>query len=189
MLSDEPATRPDWTNIISRIANQRDKQAFETFFDHFASKVKAYGLSQRADTNISADELVQEVMLKVWQKAHTYNKELSSVTTWLYTLTRNCWIDQCRRTRTNISLSIDDLWYEEEAEPDPFHAIYRQRREQRVRAGLRELPQEQCQVLSQIYLQGKTQQETASILGIPLGTVKSRIRLAIDKLEKHLRST
>ena len=187
MLSDQPAKETDWPNIISRIAQQRDKQAFGIFFDHYAPKIKAYGLSPQAGTYVSADELVQEVMLKVWQKAHTYNQEFSSVTTWLYTLARNCCIDQSRRARLSQSISIDDLWYEEKVEPDPFHDIHKQRREQLIRTRLQELPKEQSQVLNQIYIQGKTQQEAANYLGVPVGTIKSRIRLAIGKLEKHLR--
>ena len=180
----------DWPAIMAKIAKERDRDAFSQFFDYFAPKIKAFSLARQPGADLVADELVQEVMIKVWQKAHTYKKELSSVSTWLYTLARNCRIDQLRRNKFGDPVSVDDLWLEEEdPAPDPFQNVSRQRWDQRLHLCLRELPNEQLQVLTKVYLHGKTQQETAVELELPLGTVKSRIRLALKKLESLLRSS
>lgn len=177
----------DWVLVIKKIAAQRDKTAFSEFFDHFAPKVKAYSHSKQPGADLVADELVQEVMIKVWQKAHTYKPELAAVSTWLFTMARNCRIDQLRRSKDHIRLTADDLWYEEDYEPDPFKAMQQQRSDNSVHQSLKQLPAEQKLVLVKVYLQGKTQQQTAEELGLPLGTVKSRVRLALKKLEDLLR--
>jgi len=177
----------DWPAIMLRIAEDRDREAFAVFFDHFAPKVKAYSHSKQPGADLMADELVQEVMLKVWDKAHTYKPELASVSTWLFTMSRNSRIDQLRRIKKTIPLDSDDIWYEEDTAPDPFQSLQQHRSDSGVRRSMQELPEEQLQVLTKVYVQGKTQQQTAKELGLPLGTVKSRIRLALKKLENSLR--
>jgi RNA polymerase sigma-70 factor (ECF subfamily) len=178
----------EWPTIMRRIAVDRDRGAFATFFDFFAPKVKAFSHAKQPGSELMADELVQDVMLRVWNKAHTYKAELASVSTWLFTLCRNCRIDQLRRTKKTVPLDSDDIWYEEETSPDPFLALQQQRADSGIRKSMAELPEEQLQVLTKVYVQGKTQQQTAQELGLPLGTVKSRVRLALKKLENSLRS-
>jgi len=180
---------PDWPTIMGRIANSRDRGAFAIFFDYFAPKIKAYSHAKQPGAELMADELVQDVMLRVWEKAHTYKVELASVSTWLFTLCRNCRIDQLRRTKKTVPLDSDDIWYEQEISPDPFLSVQQQRIEKGIRDGMAQLPQEQIQVLTKVYIQGKTQQQAAQELGLPLGTVKSRIRLSLKKLEQLLRSS
>ncbi len=180
---------PDWPSIMSKIAHDRDRSAFATFFDYFAPKVKAYSHAKQPGAELMADELVQDVMLRVWEKAHTYKAELASVSTWLFTLSRNCRIDQLRRTKKTVPLDSDDIWYEEETAPDPFLSLQQQRADHGVRDSMKDLPEEQIQVLTKVYIQGKTQQQTSDELGLPLGTVKSRVRLALKKLEQQLRSS
>lgn len=172
---------------MRRIAVDRDRSAFETFFDYFAPKVKAYSYAKQPGADLMADELVQDVMLKVWDKAHTYKPELSSVSTWLFTLSRNCRIDQLRRAKNTVPLDSDDIWYEEAISPDPFLTLQQQKADSGIRQCMNTLPEEQSQVLTKVYIQGKTQQQTADELGLPLGTVKSRVRLALKKLENCLR--
>lgn len=178
----------EWPDVLARVAQHRDREAFSRFFDHFAPKIKAFSHARQPGAHLVADELVQEVMLKVWDKAHTYKRELASVSTWLFTMTRNCRIDQLRRNKHYIPLDTDDIWYEEDTSPDPFQALLQERSETNVRNSLHKLPNEQLQVLTKIYVQGKTQQEAAEELDLPLGTVKSRVRLALKKLEASLRS-
>lgn len=177
----------DWPQVMRAIGEARDREAFALFFDHFAPKVKAFSLSRLPGAELVADELVQEVMLKVWDKAGTYRAELASPSTWLFTLVRNCHIDMLRRSKNNKTLAADDLWYEDEYEADPFAALQQQRSELGVRKSLQTLPEEQLDVLRRVYLQGKSHQQAAEDLGLPLGTVKSRIRLALKKLESVLR--
>lgn len=187
MKTNADIANTDWPSVMQRIAAKRDRSAFALFFDYFAPKVKAYSHAKQPGADLMADELVQEVMLKVWDKAHTYKAELASVSTWLFTLSRNCRIDQLRRTKKTVPIDSDDIWYEEETEPDPFMSLQQQRSDSGIRKSMAELPHEQRQVLNKVYLQGKTQQEAAKELGLPLGTVKSRIRLALKKLESALR--
>ncbi|MCW8194255.1 sigma-70 family RNA polymerase sigma factor [Proteobacteria bacterium 005FR1] len=186
-MQKEPGDAVDWPQVMTAIAETRDRDAFAMFFDHFAPKVKAFSLSRLPGAELVADELVQEVMLKVWDKAGTYRAELASPTTWLFTLVRNCHIDMLRRSKSNRTLAADDLWYEDDYEPDPFAALQQQRSELGVRKSLLTLPEEQLDVLRRVYLQGKSHQQAAEDLGLPLGTVKSRIRLAFKKLESVLR--
>jgi len=181
-------TSTDWPAIMRRIALDRDRSAFAQFFDFFAPKVKAFSHAKQPGADLMADELVQEVMLKVWNKAHTYKPELASPSTWLFTLCRNCRIDQIRRTKKTIPLDSEDIWFEEETSPDPFLAVQQYRTDNHVRQSMGELPEEQFLVLRKVYVQGKTQQQVAQELDLPLGTVKSRIRLALKKLEHSLRS-
>lgn len=183
---DKSAT--DWPAVLEKIAAQRDRAAFALFFDHFAPKVKAFSHARQPGSHLLADELVQEVMLKVWDKAHTYKPALASPSTWLFTMTRNCHIDMLRRGKNRVALQADDLWYEDDHSPDPFAGLQQQRSDRGVRQSLKQLPVEQLQVLTKVYMQGRTQQEAAEELGLPLGTVKSRIRLAFKKLESLLRS-
>ncbi len=177
----------NWPALISEIAIERSREAFSTFFDHFAPKIKGYSHAKQPGADLVADELVQEVMLKVWEKAHTYKPDLASVSTWLFTMTRNCRIDQLRRSKSHITLTAEDLWYEDDAVPDPFQTLHQQRSDLGVRKSIDQLPEEQIQVLNKVYIQGKTQQQTAIELDLPLGTVKSRVRLALKKLENILR--
>ncbi len=187
-IHEVPSDVKGWQEVLARIAEHRDRRAFELFFDHFAPKIKAYSHAKQPGSEILADELVQDVMLKVWDKAHTYKPELAAPSTWLFTMTRNCRIDQLRRTKPTEPLESEDIWLEEESEPDPFQALNQQRSDRRVHEGLKALPEEQLQVLSKVYIQGRTQQQTADELDLPLGTVKSRVRLALKKLESILRS-
>jgi len=177
----------NWPVLMSKIALDRSREAFSVFFDHFAPKIKGFSHAKQPGADLVADELVQEVMLKVWEKAHTYKPELASVSTWLFTMTRNCRIDQLRRSKQHIILTAEDLWYEDYTVPDPFQALQQQRSDQGIRNSMSELPEEQIHVLNKVYIQGKTQQQTANELDLPLGTVKSRVRLALKKLEKILR--
>ncbi|MGI1678491.1 MAG: sigma-70 family RNA polymerase sigma factor [Cellvibrionaceae bacterium] len=178
----------DWTQVVSKIAHERDEIAFGQFFDYFAPKIKAFSHAKQPGADLVADDLVQEVMIKVWNKCHTYKPELASVSTWLFTMTRNCRIDQIRKAKAHINLTVDDLWYEDDSEPDPFGAVQQHRIDMNIHLSLKELPSEQQQVLTKVYLQGKTQQQTAHELKLPLGTVKSRVRLALKKLETMMRS-
>lgn len=179
----------DLRALIKRVAQQRDKAAFATLFEHFAPQLRAYSLARDPGAHLVADELVQEVLVRVWLKAHTYNPAKANVNTWIFTLARNCRIDYLRRNgRYASEVDADALFATLEAEDvDPFEATQQRLAGERIEAGLEQLPTEQAQVLHKIYLEGKTQQETALELTIPLGTVKSRVRLALQKLEVFIR--
>jgi RNA polymerase sigma-70 factor (ECF subfamily) len=176
----------DWTPLLVRVRDQRDRAAFMALFKHFAPLVKSFALSQPGlASNALAEELVQDVLLKVWNRAETFDESRASATTWIYTLARNGRIDLLRRKhRHQADGDVDDLWdltAEPDEEPDAQMAVARVR--ETVRESLKILPLEQRQVIDKIYMEGKSHSEVAAELQLPIGTVKSRVRLAMSKLK------
>ena len=182
LLSD-PAVDQHDQDIIA-VAVNRDRLAFARLFREFLPLVRAYCLKAYPGANSMADEVAQEVMIKVWEKAHTYKPEASALTTWLYTLTRNARIDYLRKNGRHISnIDPEPIWDTLEDEgANPFQLAQQRQFEQQIKDGLALLPAEQRQVLAKVYLEGATHQEVSETLNIPLGTVKSRVRLALKSL-------
>ncbi len=170
--------------LIKRVAEARDKRAFAELFDHYAPKIRSYSLAREHGAELLADELVQEVMVRVWLKAEKYNPKLANLNTWIFTLARNCRIDYLRRnSRYATEIDPTDLFNEiVDESPGPFQLAHQIRVEQNVTERLKDLPQEQAEILTKVYLEGKSHQQASDELELPLGTVKSRIRLAIKKL-------
>ena len=180
-----PAERrtDEWSQCVVRIAEHRDRSAFAKFLSHFAPLIKAFALSGSSLSAAHADELVQEVMLKVWQKAAGFNPEKAAASTWVYTIARNCRTDMFRRLQKfDTQLEAEDVGFEIEGD-EPTMALHASRGAVRVRELMSDLPQDQAQILAKVYMEGKSHSETAAELGLPLGTVKSRVRLAIQKLQ------
>jgi len=172
-------------DCIARVANQRDKAAFSTLFDHYAPLIRAYSLAREPGADLVADELAQEVMIRVWLKAGTYNSQLANTNTWIFTLARNCRIDYLRRNGRFVSeIDPTEIFNDMEDEsPSPFQLTHQTLLEENIRTGLEKLPREQSEILIKVYLEGKSHQQTSEELKLPLGTVKSRVRLAIKKLK------
>ena len=172
-------------DCIARIASHRDKAAFALMFDHYVPLVRAYSLAREPVANLIADELAQEVMIRVWLKAGSYNAQLSNINTWIFTLARNCRIDYLRRNGRFISdIDPTEIFNNIEDEgPGPFQLAHQNRLEDNIKSGLEKLPREQSEVLTKVYLEGKSHQQTSTELKLPLGTVKSRVRLALKKLQ------
>lgn len=172
-------------DCIHRVATQRDREAFAQLFDHYAPSIRAYSLAREPGADLVADELAQEVMIRVWLKAGSYNSRLSNVNTWIFTLARNCRIDYLRRNGLFAS-EIDPTTIFEDIEddsPGPFQLVHQGRLEENIKTGLEKLPKEQSEILRKIYLEGKSHQQASEALKLPLGTVKSRVRLALKKLQ------
>lgn len=185
-------TRDDnWSQLLMRVGQQRDEQAFARIFEHFAPLVKGFCISHAtvALPGESADELVQEVMLKVWNKAPSYNASKAAASTWIFTVMRNCRIDMLRRNGRHQShqepLEADDIW-DEQADNQPYVRLQQSRDERLINESFEILPMEQRQVLTQVYMQGKSHSEIAEESGLPLGTVKSRVRMGLKKLQANL---
>jgi RNA polymerase sigma factor (sigma-70 family) len=172
-------------DCLDRVANFRDKEAFSVLFDHYAPLIRAYSLARDPGADLVADELAQEVMIRVWLKAASYNSQLANVNTWVFTLARNCRIDYLRRNGRFVSdIDPTEIFNDMEDEgPSPFQLVHQTRLEENIRAGLEKLPREQSDILIKVYLEGKSHQQTSEELRLPLGTVKSRVRLAIKKLQ------
>ena len=165
---------------IVAIAQDRDRESFIALFTAFAPKVKAYLMRQRV-TDQTAEELTQEVFLAIWRKAHQFDPDRATASAWIYTITRNRRVDHLRRERHPDDGRID---IPPDAQLTPEDMIKTQQWEERLRLAIRGLPREQAQVLQLSFFDDLTHPEIAEKLGVPLGTVKSRIRLATS----HLRS-
>lgn len=175
-------TLKEW---LQAVANQRDQAAFKLLFDHYVPLLRAYSLAREPGAALLADELAQEVMIKVWNKAGSYNASLANTNTWIFTLARNSRIDHLRRNgrfATNIDASdlFDNI---EDSAPGPFQVAHSQTVQKSIHQGLANLPQEQAEVLNKVYLQGRSHQQASEELKLPLGTVKSRVRLALKKMQ------
>lgn len=173
----------EWSLCLRRVADHQDRQAFAQLFAHFAPLIKAFGYngSQLAANN--ADELVQEVMIKVWQKAGGYNPKKAAASTWIYTIARNCRTDMYRRLQKfDTPINADDIWPDGDT-AELFAELQQRRDATRVKQLLKELPHEQGQILVKVYMEGLSHSECAQALDLPLGTVKSRVRLAMRKLQ------
>jgi RNA polymerase sigma factor (sigma-70 family) len=173
----------EWGECIRLIATQQDRAAFTRLFRHFAPRMKAFALASSTLPANHADELVQEVMLKVWQKADSFDASKAAANTWIYTIARNCRTDLYRRLQKfDTPLLADDVSQSQQSD-DAFVVLYEKRSRDRVRTLIRELPVEQAQICAKVYMQGKSHSEVAAELGLPLGTVKSRVRAALQKLQ------
>lgn len=176
----------EWSLCLQKVGADQDREAFAHLFEHFAPLVKAFALNGSTMSANHADELVQEVMLKVWQKASAYSAGKAAASTWIYTIARNCRTDMYRRLQKfDTPLNADDIWAET-TEDEPFVAVQERRSALRVRELITDLPFEQAQILAKVYMEGKSHSEVAEELDLPLGTVKSRVRLAMQKLQVQL---
>jgi RNA polymerase sigma-70 factor (ECF subfamily) len=177
----------NWSCLLEKVGRLRDEQAFAQLFAHFAPLIKGFCLGN-LNSNFpvdAADEVVQEVMFKVWQKAPGYDPTKAAASTWIYTVMRNCRIDLMRRnkrTPTDNGIEIDDIW--DEADDDQaFVYLQQANNEALIEKSFTQLPPEQRQVLTQVYMQGKTHQQISDESGLPLGTVKSRVRIGLKKMQ------
>lgn len=177
----------NWNSMIERVGQHQDKEAFSALFAHFSPFLKAFLIKSGGVTPENAEELVQETMIKVWRKAPTFSASQASASTWIYTIARNTRIDWLRKqNRQNPDdLHADDI-YNEREDPTPYSSIVQIRNKKHIDEQLGKLPDEQAEVLKLMYFQGKSGQQVADTLGLPLGTVKSRIRLALNKMKLGL---
>jgi RNA polymerase sigma-70 factor, ECF subfamily len=187
-----PTTQANRTDTFAEdmrlVAEDRDKNAYARIFRHFAPRLKDFSLRQVGNEQ-QAMELVQETMLLVWKKAHLYDPAIATTTTWIYRISRNLRFDMLRKQmQLKDEVSADDLWPEfvdPATEADHDHLDQQLAAEQVLRY-YRELPPAQKEIVSKLYLEEKSHQEVADELGIPLGTVKSRVRLAINRLRQYV---
>lgn len=181
-LTQMTGTDNHWVVLISRIRNHGDQSAFAALFRHFAPKVKGF-LMRSGTSEALAEEITQEVMATVWRKAAQFDPSRASVATWIFTIARNRRIDTIRRTSRP---EPEDLPWGPEAEPDQAEVLALQQESDALSAALKELPAKQRDLIERAYFGEMTHTEIAADTGLPLGTVKSRIRLALDRLRQEL---
>lgn len=179
-----PPAREALADLVQSVAERRDRTAFAALFAYYAPRIHTYLRGLGAGDEV-ADELCQDVMLTVWNKAHTFDRGRSAVSTWLYRVARNRHIDHLRREgRPPANLSDPALMPEAPVPSDDAAAA--RASERRLRQALRGLPRTQADLLRLAFYDGKSHREIAQFLDLPLGTVKSRIRLAFGRLRGAL---
>ncbi len=174
-----PAALSD-ADLLVGIAG-RDKASFALLFERYAGRIK--GFMMRSGANPSdADEIAQDVMVSVWRRAATFDPRRAAASTWIFAIARNRRIDMIRRARRPAPDPADPL-FQPDPEPDGLDIVSQAEQERRVRSSLATLAPEQRAVLVAAFYDGLSHAEIAEAQGLPLGTVKSRIRLAF----RHLR--
>lgn len=166
------------------IGRDRDKSAFAQLFNHYAPRLKAYMRKLGADET-QAEEVAQEALLAVWRKAHLYDPAKASAGTWIFAVARNMRIDMIRRDK-RPAIDIDDPALVPDAEPAADAQVSGRQRDALVRDAIRQLPPEQAEVVRLSFYEEKPHAEIAEELNLPLGTVKSRLRLAFRKVRTAL---
>lgn len=171
-------------DLLQRVAANGDVEAFRKLFQTYAPRVKSYMMRQGTDAN-TAEELAQETLLTVWRKASLYSGEKGSATTWIFTIARNLRIDRLRKEVSWQPLPEDN---EEKAsdDPAPDEELSERERREKVQEVLSGLPPDQSEVIVLSYVEGLSHSEISDRLGLPLGTVKSRMRLAYQKIRDAL---
>ncbi|WP_299797087.1 sigma-70 family RNA polymerase sigma factor [uncultured Shewanella sp.] len=181
-----PKELSSWLTLV---ASRRDKQAFTAIFAFFAPKIRRFGLKQ-LNTDAQAAELVQETLSNVWKKAHLYDSSKGAVTTWVYTIMRNASFDMLRKIQSKNELLLgDDIWPIEAQEYCDHDGQGDHLMERQMLNYLDMLPESQQLVVKGVYFQELSQEQLSKQLGIPLGTVKSRLRLALAKLKEQIGDT
>lgn len=182
-MTDTSSDSPPWIGHIARIRDDKDQKAFAELFEYFAPRVKGVLMRSGAD-NAQAEECAQEVMATVWHKAHLFDPSRASVATWIYTVARNRRIDMLRRQKRP---EPEDLPWGPEAEPDQEDVMALQQESDLLRSALTELPDQQRELIERAYFGDMSHREIAAETGLPLGTIKSRIRLALDRLRHAMK--
>ena len=166
--------------LIIAIAASRDREAFSELFGYFAPRIKGY-YRRLGMTNDAAEELAQETLLRVRREAARFDPARAAASTWIFATARNLRIDALRRTRPLGSISREEI-QADPVEPTPAEAVLVVEQERRIHEALRSLPADQAEVVALSFFDGKPHAEISRSLGLPLGTVKSRLRLAVRRL-------
>ena len=172
-----------WVVQVHAVRDNKDRKAFAELFGYFAPRVKSFLMKSGASPDL-AEECTQEVMATLWNKAHMFDPTKASVSTWIFTIARNRKIDILRKQRRP---EPEDLTWGPEAEPDQADALGLQQETEQLGQALATLPAEQRQLIERAYFGELSHSQIAAETGLPLGTIKSRIRLALDRLRHAMK--
>lgn len=170
--------------LIERIAAAQDRAAFEALFRHFAPRVKAYMMKLGTDRNL-ADDLAQEALLSVWRKAAQFDRTKAAPSTWIFTIARNLRIDAFRKINRPV-LDPNDPALVPDTEEAADDRVDRLEQAALIRDAMADLNEEQAEVIRLSFFEDKSHSAIAEQLGLPLGTVKSRLRLAFLRIRKSM---
>lgn len=182
--SADTTQRQRFADNMSKIAAEKCRASFAELFEFFAPRLKSYMLQLGAEP-AQAEDLAQEVMVTVWRKAEQFDVSKASVSTWIFRIARNRRIDAHRRTQ-RPELDPDEPMLRPPEPETPDTTLNRSQLEEVVRQQLETLPPEQLELLKAAFYQGLSHSEIAKAFNLPLGTVKSRIRLAFNRLRGQL---
>lgn len=179
MLPEQVSEQTLW---LIAVRDRRDRQAFARLFDHFAPRVKAM-LMRSGLRDGTAEDVVQDVMLTIWRKAEQFDPHRAQASAWIYRIARNRQIDLARRRPPPLPETLDEP---PDTEPDAAQIMALEQETTRLKAALAHLSPEQTRTIEQAFLEELTHTEISQQTGLPLGTIKSRIRLGLDRLRKEL---
>ena len=171
------------TQWMLAVRDNRDRNAFAALFDYFAPRLKGFIIRSGASAP-QAEEIVQDVMLTIWRKAASFDPHRAQVSAWIYQIARNRHIDIARKENRPIP---EELREEPGIEPDASQILGLEQEAGQLRQALANLKPEQREIIEKAYLGELTHQEISSQTGLPLGTIKSRIRLGLERLRHELK--
>ncbi|MDX1678453.1 sigma-70 family RNA polymerase sigma factor [Arsukibacterium sp.] len=181
-----------WEDALTLVALHQDKAAYAELFSYFAPRLRAFGIKMFGNEQ-QAMEMVQDAMLNVWRKARLFDASRGCASTWIFTIARNVRFDMLRKKQSRKDdISADDLWFDgdyPEQESNSSDSWDTMLMSEKLAPHFDALPPAQRMVMQKVYLEEKSHQEVSDELAIPLGTVKSRIRLALDRLREALDDT
>ncbi|WOG27269.1 sigma-70 family RNA polymerase sigma factor [Endozoicomonas sp. 8E] len=160
------------------LGRYRDKQTFALLYSFFAPRLKRHLMTKGAHGEM-AEELVQETMLSVWRHCKSYDPEKSTASTWIFRIARNLWIDRLRKEKADLMTPLDN--YPE----SHFEPAMTELDSEKIKSALKSLPQQQAQLVYKVYYEGKSHREISEDMDMPLGSVKSGLRLAFNKLRSQ----
>ena len=172
--------------LIVRIAGERSRPAFIALFQHFAPRVKGWLMRSGVDP-ATAEEIAQETLFVVWRKADRFDITRAAASTWIFTIARNLRIDRQRRTqRARAGLIADNPGDDIDPSPSGEEILISAHQDEQLRAALETLPPDQSGIVRLAFFNEWSHSRIAEVLQIPLGTVKSRIRRAMEQLRRIL---
>jgi len=180
-----PASSPvsEQTTLMLAVRDARDRAAFGALFDHFAPRLKAFVMRGGVGSG-QAEEIVQEVMLTVWRKADQFDPHRAQVSAWIYQIARNRQIDVLRKENRPLP---EELGEDPGSEPDASQILAIEQEAGKLKQALSRLKPDQREIIEKAYMGELSHQEISTQTGLPLGTIKSRIRLGLDRLRHELK--
>lgn len=176
---------PTFDDLLIAVGKTRNREAFIQLFDYFAPRVKSFLMKSGLSPD-QADELAQETLLTVWHRADAYDPARAAASTWIFTIARNKRIDWLRKTKHPEPEEFDPLLVPAN-DTLPDENVWQGEHSRILAAAMADLPEEQSALLHKAYFEDKTHDDIAKETGLPLGTVKSRIRLAMERLRHRLK--
>ena len=182
--NDNQNSLSEWDRLLLRVGRDRDRSAFEKLYEHFTPRLKSFLLRIGSDMS-AAEEICQESMIMVWRRAETFNPDSAAASTWIFTIARNKRIDKLRKDNRPLPDLNDPSFFQIPVNKSD-DILQRVEEEKKIKNALKNLPPEQAKLILSAYYEEKSHREIAGETNLPLGTVKSRIRLAINRLRTQL---